>query len=41
MKQFIEVKTTEGQNDCDDCCFALDCINSCRLPKGWHYKKAK
>ena len=32
------VKTTTD-NDCDDCAFALACINPCRLPAGWHYKK--
>lgn len=28
---------TKGENDCDECCFALNCINPCRIPKGMHY----
>ena len=28
---------TEGILDCAECCFALDCTNPCRLPKGMHY----
>lgn len=27
------------ENDCHYCCFALSCINPCRLPKGKHYEE--
>ena len=29
------------ENDCDFCCFALDCIAPCRLPDGIHYEEVK
>ena len=41
--KYIEVETVpvNGEtNDCHYCCFALSCINPCRLPSGKHYEKA-
>ena len=40
--KYKEVKTPEHiANDCDLCCFVLNCINTCRLPKGYHYEEKK
>jgi hypothetical protein len=30
-----------GVWDCDECYFALDCIEPCNLKKGRHYEKVK
>lgn len=36
----VETKPTGGNdNDCSYCCFALQCVNPCYLPKGKHYEK--
>lgn len=40
--EYKAVKTVSNNgnnNDCDYCCFALNCINQCRLPDGMHYEK--
>lgn len=37
MKVRFKEVPTKGTNDCAECCFALACINPCRLPKGLHY----
>ena len=38
--KYKEVKTTpQVKNDCEECCFALACIEPCRLKKGYHYEK--
>lgn len=38
--KYKEKKTPEHiTNDCDVCCFALACINICRLKKGYHYEE--
>lgn len=37
--KYKEVKTKEGLNDCDECIFALSCINPCRLSIGYHYEE--
>ena len=38
----VETIATNGKdNDCYHCCFALNCISPCRLPKGRHYEEVK
>ena len=42
--KYREVETIRingEENDCDYCCFALNCINPCRLPSGRHYEEVK
>ena len=39
--KYKEVKTQSSTNDCDECCFALSCINPCRLKSGYHYEEVK
>lgn len=36
---YKEKPTLHSENDCDECCFALNCINPCRLEKGKHYEE--
>lgn len=37
--KYKKVKTKDGVNDCYECCFALACIDGCRLEKGYHYEQ--
>lgn len=38
-KEIDTIYENGDTNDCHYCCFALACINPCRLPAGKHYEE--